>query len=112
MREFASELKVGDKAIVESYGMGASGRVVEVERLTKTQIIFKGHHTRYRRKDGCSIGDASSWNRFHLCEYTEEKALEIARSSLVGTIESKTTRKKLETLTLLELEIMRDIICQ
>lgn len=64
-----AELKVGDKVIVNT---SFTERIDTVTKITPTQIHI-GEYTKFRKKDGKSIG-SSTWNHSWLREYNSEKA--------------------------------------
>ena len=68
--EWISKLKVGDPVI---YSHGIRDRSVGyVERFTKTQLVIKGHYTKYRLSDGESVGVTDMWNYSSISEATKE----------------------------------------
>ena len=87
-------IKVGDKVIVDGSGFTAFNKIDTVERLTKTQIVLKNTHSKYRRSSGRSVGDI--WNSSFLSEATREKILKIQearyRLNLLNKIESISIR--------------------
>lgn len=67
--EWLSSLKAGDMvAVHRRYGSGHD--LATVERVTETQIVTRSH-SKYRRKDGRSVG-SDSWSATYLSPVTDE----------------------------------------
>ena len=89
--EWLENIKVGDKVIVSGSGFGSLNKIDTVERLTKTQIVLKNTHSKYRRSSGRSVG-GDVWSMGFISEATREKILKIQearyRLNLLNKIES------------------------
>jgi hypothetical protein len=62
------DVKVGDKVVLESYGIGSIKYLVKtVDRVTKTQIIIG--NMKYKKDTGRQIGNKNKWypdDKIHL----------------------------------------------
>jgi hypothetical protein len=79
--EWLGALKAGDP-VIESHGFEGQ-RVSRVDRATTSQIIVG--HSRYRRKDGHTVG-GNGWNRNRIEKPTPEKVVAIKKKSLANKL--------------------------
>lgn len=68
-QEFYESLKVGDK-VYHSGGVFTREEILEVKRLTRTQIITEAGA--FRKKDGFRVG-SDTWHRSWIYELTPER---------------------------------------
>lgn len=85
IHDWLNDLKVGDKVFA---GSRFSSRLLEIERLTKTQIILKGGHGKYRKFDGYQVGSGSVWNMSSLRQATPELIAEFKRAAIIDRLDS------------------------
>ena len=70
MNDWLENLKRGDNVIISSRHYDD---IDHVSRVTKTQICVKSTVSKFRKSNGCRVGDACSWSMVRLVRPTEEK---------------------------------------
>ncbi len=78
VREDFMQLKAGDE-VFRSGGWSDAVPMV-VERVTATQIVLRGSPTKYRRRDGCAVGD-TGYRRGCLLLATDELKADVAEKA-------------------------------
>lgn len=61
-QEWRDNLKHGDLVIYKPSGFYGTPSIRRVERVTKTQIVIKGIHGKFRKSDGVIVGDSYSFH--------------------------------------------------
>ena len=106
--EWLDNLKVGDPVIYSS-GYGRNHNVGYVERFTKTQIVIKDHHIKYRLNTGLSIG-TSTWGGSSISEATPEKIEAIKEKKKRYTLINEISNTQWERLDTDLLEQVQELI--
>lgn len=77
-KNWLEDLKVGDKVILVTHGLGASEKIVPVHHLTKNFIVldFGNYSEKFRRDTGREAGN-DVWHRNYIEEATSERLAKI-----------------------------------
>jgi hypothetical protein len=102
-------VKKGDKLILCG-GYGGDRRVVEVDRITKTQIILCGNYHKYRIKDGYIVGGSDYFSQWLRLPEGRREFDEIAEEQHRRQIIAKLGRRNWASVDTLKLNKIYDIL--
>lgn len=105
--EFLSNLKVGDKVVV--YTNFCDDQILEVVRLTKTQILVGKEEMRFSKKDGMLVG-GGAWSTTHIREAEEKEVEKILYNQEVKKLLKKLHSINFNTLPLSKIKKILNLV--
>jgi len=107
MNDWLEDIKVGDWVIVQGGGPMSRGKDTArtVKRLTKTQIVLNGTDTKFKKRNGSSVG-SSTYYHSYLRESTPETLKKVKREQMHRNLVYKLSTVKWQDMSL---EVLSDI---